>query len=179
MANNEAFNLQKFIVSVVIIGIVLVIGIYINAEIGNTVMAENTAGSITNESVTFGATNAAQTLAVASLEDISCNSVATVYNGTSGSTLLVGNITLTSDCTALNASTLDWYGDASTALVSYSYTYTASTDASNSADDIVSALSTGTSWVSILVVVGFAVIILTMLTSGLGMAGRREEIPYY
>jgi hypothetical protein len=179
MANNEAFNLQKFIISVVIIGIVLVVGIYINSEIGETVKDENTAGSVTNESVTFTATNAAQTLTVASLEDVECGSVATVYNGTAGSTLLVGNVTLTSDCTVLNGSTLDWYGDESTALVSYSYTYTASTDASNSASDVVDALSTGTSWVSILVVVGFAVIILTMLTSGLGMAGRREEIPYY
>jgi len=180
MANNDDFNLQKFIISVVIIGIVLIVGIYITNEIGEVSEAENTAGSITNESVTFVATNAAQTLGVSTLEDVSCTGVVTVYNGTRGA-ITATNVTLSSACTVLNASTLTWYGETPTALVSYTYTYTASTDASNSAGDVVDALATGTSWISILVVVGFAVIILTMLTSGLGSAaGRREtEVPYY
>jgi hypothetical protein len=183
MANNEAFNLQKFIISVVIIGIILVVGIYISDEIGDTTKVENTAGTVTNESVTFGVLNAAQTLNVASLEDVSCGSVTFVANQTAtGETLAVGNVTLTSGCTLLNASAIDAYPAADKVYVSYTYTYTASTDASNAADDVVDALATGTSWVSILVVVGFAVIILTMLTSGLGMAGaaagRRDEIPY-
>lgn len=51
--------------------------------------------------------------------------------------------------------------------------------AANAADDVVTALSTGTSWVSILVVVGFATIILTMLTSGLGTAAESAGTPYY
>jgi hypothetical protein len=174
MANNDDFNLQKFIISVVIIGIVLIVGIYITNEIGEVSEAENTAGSITNESVTFVATNAAQTLGVSTLEDVSCTGVVTVYNGTRGA-ITATNVTLSSACTVLNASTLTWYGETPTALVSYTYTYT------NSAGDVVDALATGTSWISILVVVGFAVIILTMLTSGLGSAaGRREtEVPYY
>jgi ABC-type antimicrobial peptide transport system permease subunit len=52
-------------------------------------------------------------------------------------------------------------------------------DAANAADDVVTALATGTSWVSILVVVGFATIILTMLTSGLGTAASSAGTPYY
>ena len=51
--------------------------------------------------------------------------------------------------------------------------------AANAADEVVSALATGTSWISILVVVGFATIILTMLTSGLGSAAETAGTPYY
>lgn len=51
--------------------------------------------------------------------------------------------------------------------------------AQNAAEEVVSALSTGTSWISILVVVGFATIILTMLTSGLGGAAAEAGTPYY
>lgn len=87
------FNLQSFIISVVIVGVTLVIGIYISSQIGTQ-----------------------------------------MPNGSA----------------AQNASTA-----------------------------VVSALSTGTSWISILVVVGFATIILTMLTSGLGAAANESGTPYY
>ena len=56
---------------------------------------------------------------------------------------------------------------------------TANSAAANAATEVVSALSTGTSWISILVVVGFATIILTMLTSGLGSAAAEAGTPYY
>jgi len=56
---------------------------------------------------------------------------------------------------------------------------TADSAAANAADEVVTALSTGTSWISILVVVGFATIILTMLTSGLGQAANEAGTPYY
>jgi hypothetical protein len=49
-------------------------------------------------------------------------------------------------------------------------TFVASTAAANAAGDIVVALSSGTPWITILVVVGFAVIVLGMLTSGFGRA---------
>lgn len=51
--------------------------------------------------------------------------------------------------------------------------------AANAAEEVVSALATGTAWISILVVVGFATIILTMLTSGLGSAAAESGTPYY
>lgn len=40
--------------------------------------------------------------------------------------------------------------------------------AQNASNDLVTALSGGTAWITILVVVGFAVIVLGLLTSGLG-----------
>ena len=56
---------------------------------------------------------------------------------------------------------------------------TAGSAAANAADDVVTALSTGTSWISILVVVGFATIVLSMLTSGLGSAAQAAGTPTY
>lgn len=41
-----------------------------------------------------------------------------------------------------------------------------STAASNAAGEVVTSLGSGTPWITILVVVGFAVIVLGMLTSG-------------
>ena len=101
------FNLQSFIISVVIVGVTLVIGIYITSEIGTNVCS----GSI---------------------------------NATSG--LCMSN--------------------------AYNQSFIA-------ANSVVTALATGTSWISILVVVGFATIILTMLTSGLGAAASESSTPYY
>lgn len=87
------FNLQSFIISIVIVGVTLVIGIYITSQIG----AQMTTGSAE----------------------------------------------------------------------------------ANAADSVVTALATGTSWISILVVVGFATIVLSMLTSGLGSSAEAAGTPYY
>ena len=48
--------------------------------------------------------------------------------------------------------------------------------ASNAAGDAVTALSNGTPWLTILVVVGFAVIVLGMLTSGFNQAGGGSPV---
>ena len=53
------------------------------------------------------------------------------------------------------------------------------TIASNAAGTLVTALAGGSAWITILVVVGFAVIVLGMLTSGLGRAGAGQEGPVY
>ena len=53
------------------------------------------------------------------------------------------------------------------------------TSASNAAGSLVTALSGGTAWITILVVVGFAVIVLGMLSSGLGRAAGSSEGPVY
>jgi len=102
------FNLQSFIISVVIVGVSLVIGIYITSSIGTTICS--------------GAD----------------------FNATAGNCMNAN----------LNASYL-------------------------AAGNVTTALSTGTSWISILVVVGFATIILTMLTSGLGATAAESGTPYY
>lgn len=55
----------------------------------------------------------------------------------------------------------------------------ANSAAANAAADVVTALATGTSWISILVVVGFATIILNLLTAGLGSAAQEASTPTY
>jgi len=49
-------------------------------------------------------------------------------------------------------------------------TMTAGSAAQNSANTLVTALAGGSAWITILVVVGFAVIVLGMLSEGLGRA---------
>lgn len=56
---------------------------------------------------------------------------------------------------------------------------TSGSAAANASADVVTALATGTSWISILVVVGFATIVLSMLTSGLGASAGDAGVPYY
>lgn len=170
-------NLQKFIISVIIVGITLVIGIYINDSIGSTINDSTLQSfSVTNE--TGGFINlTGYTLAGYSADNFTIGTVV-IINATSNQTLLAANYTITNGVLR-NATTVNY----ATVKITYDYktgtpnSQSATTDA---ATEVVSALSTGTSWISILVVVGFATIILTMLTSGLGSATRREnELPYY
>ena len=53
------------------------------------------------------------------------------------------------------------------------------TAASNASGTIVTALSGGSAWITILVVVGFAVIVLGMLSEGLGKAASGVGGPVY
>jgi len=57
-------------------------------------------------------------------------------------------------------------------------TFTAATTEYNAAGTALTALNSGTSWLTILVVVGFAVIVLVMLNSGLGGAARGSGSVY-
>ena len=175
---NKEFNLQNFIISVVIIGVILVVGIYITSSIQATTRATGTAGSYVNESVTLSALGVG-TLAANGYLDGSCGTITKVYNATSNA-ITSGNYTQ-SGCTVTN-STQSCAGTtcASPWKISYSYTFTNDTQSSIAAGNVTNALATGTSWISILVVVGFATIILTMLTSGLGQAAQQQgATPYY
>lgn len=60
-----------------------------------------------------------------------------------------------------------------------SSTMVENSSAQNAANSLVTALSGGTAWITILVVVGFAVIVLGMLSSGLGRAASGQEGPVY
>jgi len=48
----------------------------------------------------------------------------------------------------------------------------------NASNDLVTALSNGTGWIAILIVVGFATIILALLSSGLGQAANASNPVY-
>jgi len=170
----KQFDLQKFVISIVIIGVILVVGIYISDAIGAVAQDQETSGTVTNETIAWiNATT--YTVDLSTAEDFAGLSITALFNRTDDTAITLANVTV-SGSGFTNATVYNW----DNVSVSYTYTYTADTDASNAADDVVDALATGTSWISILVVVGFATIILTMLTKGLGSAASNEAAtPYY
>jgi len=92
--------------------------------------ASRTTVSVVNESVTFIATDVPQSLASSTLLDVVCSTTPTsVWNESlAGVELLVGNVTLTSTCTLINATALaDEIGNG-TVFVSYGYNYIAGDD---------------------------------------------------
>jgi len=52
----------------------------------------------------------------------------------------------------------------------------AGSSAQNAANTLVTALSGGSAWITILVVVGFSVIVLGMLSEGLGQAAGNSNV---
>jgi len=166
----EGQNLNKFILGVILVGITLVLGIFVAATIQTSFLVANTGGTAINESVTSSTTTGlSATLASASLIDGSCGTITAVYNGTVDKTpIAVANFTQTG-CTVVNASTMEpWHTSLN---FNYPYSYSSDTVSSNASGTLVTALNGGSAWITILVVVGFAVIVLGMLTSGLGRAG--------
>jgi len=94
------------------------------------------------------------------LNDVVCT-LTTVTNASGGEIISSGNYTQTNCLIAFKGATTgynntDWN-------VTYTYTYSADTNTSVAAGDLVTALSGGSAWVTILIVVGFATIVLGML----------------
>jgi hypothetical protein len=175
----KEFNLQNFIISVIIIGAVLIIGIYITSAIGQTTKIPNTAFSVINETGAYlnSSNNGGYYLSKYGLEGFTSPTILAVWNGSD--LVSSGNYTISLAGLLLNTTTANL--SYQKLNVSYNAYYTSPTNASEAAGNVTTALSNGTSWISILVVVGFAVIILSMLTSGLGKATaeRAASTPYY
>lgn len=179
----QKFSLQQFITGLVIVGISLIVGIFIVDSIGSAIERTGTiTGTITNETLTAvdNITNSTFSIKV-SHSDATCNLLA-VLNATDGTVIEgAGNYTYySSACALILQDDSPYIGEDIDVTYSYSYTTTLNSDATEAATDVVSALATGTSWLSILIVVGFAVIVLSMLTSGLEQAATRDQgVPYY
>ncbi len=172
---NDNLNLQRFIILIVIVGVTLVIGIYISDTISDAVDTDNTPITVVNETGAW-INGTGYTLAQAGLKNFAGASITVAYNGSNNEIIPVGNYTVTGAGVLSNLTAIV-FGNVS---VSYTATYSAATNASSAADDVTTALATGTSWISILVVVGFATVILTMLTAGLGQAAQKDAAtPYY
>lgn len=174
---DELHGGQKFILGILVVGLILVIGIYISATLQSNFQAPGTASNIVNETIAKPVGTAIVLLANNSL-DKSCGAVTSVLNNTAPyRSIALGNFTQVG-CTLNNATLLENYS--STLLVSYPFTYTADTTSSLASASLVTALSSGTAWITILIVVGFAVIVLGYLTNGLrNAASGREEGPAY
>jgi len=165
-------DMKSFILAIILIGLTLVFGIFIVSTMQGNFRATNTAGSVTNESVT-GLAVAGDNLAKYTLLDVVCTITAVMNSSDNVSILTSGNWTGNNcNLTGIAASPFLTYNVKAT----YTYTYTADTQSSNASGDVTDALSSGTAWITILIVVGFAVIVLGMLSEGLGRAvhGRQE-----
>jgi len=160
--------MDKFILGMVTVGITLVIAIFIASSFQDATYESTTATS-TNETLTTVTNITAESFTYSTLTDVSCGSVADVVNAT-GTAISSGNYTQ-SGCTLIATDDSDFIGE--NWNVTYSYSYNADTATSNASGALVVSLSSGSSWIAILIVVGFATIVLGMLTSGLG--ARKEE----
>ena len=172
----KQINLQNFIISIVIIGVILVMGIYIVDSIQTVTLTTGYPNSASNETL-VGVTEKGVNFGTASLRAVSCGAPTYIANS-SGYIIGAANYTQTNCNIRFSSATQDIKINNTNWKISYSYTSTNDTATSIAAGNVTTALSTGTSWISILVVVGFATIILTMLTSGLGRTAQ-EATPYY
>ena len=161
-------SMDKFILGIVTVGITLVIAMFIAANIQDA-SYESTTGASTDEILTAVDNVTASSFTYSTLTDVVCGAVSDVTN-TTGTAISTGNYTQ-SGCTLIATDSSGFIGE--NWNVTYSYTYNADTAASNASGSLVTSLGSGTAWITIVVVVGFATIVLGMLTSGLG--ARREE----
>jgi hypothetical protein len=104
-----------------------------------------------------------------------CGTITTVLNTTNNVVITAGNYTQVG-CVVTNKTNDLTLGQ--TWFFTYPYTYSAGSAASNAAGSSVSALSNGTPWLTIIVVVSFAVIVLGMLTAGFNRGSTPNQAVY-
>ena len=166
----EQDKLQVFVMSVLIIGLTLVFGIYIAAQMQTVLRTTGVSVSTINESIS-APTTAGITLDGGAALDGSCGTVV-LTNGTTGTTIAAGNYTQ-SDCVITNKTTEFTAYD--TVYATYIYTFTNDTTSSTASGSLVTSLDSGMSWVAILILIGFAIIVLGMLSEGLGKAASGQS----
>jgi hypothetical protein len=173
-------NMTAFITAIVIVGVTLVIGLFIAAQIG-TSLQDTVTGSGTDTNKTLTAMNETpQNFLIVATHPSAVCVVTVVHNASNGVVISSANYTLPTSCSMNSTATspskdYNWN-------VTYTYTWSElqNSAASNASDELVDALGSGTAWITILVVAGFAVIVLGMLTQGLGAeAAEQEGQPVY
>ena len=147
--------------------IVLIVGLvfllmatfaFVGEKFGNAVL-EDTAASVTNETGAYiNATG--YTLDKASLLGFSNPVITALFNSTDNTTILTGNVSVSSAGVMTNASVTNW-DDVS---VSYTYVYNPETTAYNTTGDLQTELSNNTSIAGIILTISLCGIVLTILT---------------
>lgn len=143
---------------------------FMGEKYGSTMDTENVAGTVVNETLTT-VTQTPEVFAVSTLEDVVCNSVTAVYN-TSHFVIASGNYSQTG-CTirAVGAShnNTNW-------KVSYTYTHTVETVASNLTTDLNIELDNNSSIAGIVLTISLVGIVLTILIGVFLGFSRRTRI---
>jgi hypothetical protein len=143
---------------------------YIGEKYGDAVDTDNTAGAVTNETVTTLNTSVGDYLARATLKNVVCSSTAIVTNSTGGQTVPSTNYTLSSSC-LLTGKVNSGYIDRNV-NISYTYTYSALTASSNVTDDMQTEISNNTSIAGIVLTISLVGIVLAVLI-GIFLAARK------
>jgi len=164
-------DLSKFILAMLIVGITLVIGIYVAGVMQTTFRTTGVSVSAVNESIAVPST-AGITLAGGAALDGSCGTVV-LLNGTSGVPIAAANYTQT-DCVLTNST--GEFVEYDTITATYTYTFTNDTSSSTASGNLVISLASGSGWITILIVIGFALIVLGMLSEGLSGAARKNQV---
>lgn len=159
-------NMNALILAVLVVGITLVIGIYITAQL-QTTFRDYSSAAVVNES-NPKPTSAGISLNAVYAEGGACGSVTEIYNGTGGMLIGLGNITQ-SGCTVVNTTSMLPY--TANWLWTYPYTFRGETNSSIAAGQVTDSLGTGAPWLTIIIVVSLATVVLGYLVN----AYRKED----
>lgn len=174
---SEKINAQALILAVLILGLTLVIGIFILANLQSGLRTDAN-GNFVNETL-ITVTETGESITGASLFNCAISGTIIATNATSGTVIPASNYTI-SGCLIRYSSPGNSQGfNNSNWNVSGSYTYRADNAATNASGQSVTSLSNGTPWLTIIIIVAFAVIVLGLLSGGLRKAAEGEASPIY
>jgi len=160
------------VMMVLLIGVILVVGIYILAQT-QTVFMKDAAGTFTAETLS-SVTAAGVPLTVSGVKNSCQITSLTAVSASNGSTISALSYTY-SGCVVY--ATGGVYNN-SNWNVTGAYSFKDTSAASNASGDSISALSNGGPWLTIIIVVAFAIIVLGFLTSGFKRAENEGQLAY-
>jgi hypothetical protein len=165
---NQAFGA---VLTLVLVAILIIVAIYLVASLQTSMRTPNTSGSAVNESVAIP-TTAGVTLASASRVDGSCGAITSALNGTTDGNVAIGlgNFTQTG-CTLVNTTDLSSY--TSTIRISYPYTYSADTSASNASGTIITQFATYPALIGLVGTIIFLALVIGVLVASFAFGGKR------
>jgi hypothetical protein len=163
---NESFGA---ILTLVLIAVLIIIAIYMFSSLGTATMIPNTSGNAINESVA-NPSGASSHLSAVNLVSGSCGTITQIYNGTGGISINLGNYTQTG-CVITNTTSQATYS--STLLISYPYTYTANSAATNATNDTITQFVAYPALVGLVGTIIFLGIVIGVLVASFVFGGRR------
>ena len=162
-------DMYPAVLTIVLIGIILGVGIYILGQVGEGVAADTI--TITNETITLVDTAAGNSVATASDCQARSFLATTLLNGSGGETIEAANYTLsTAGLLQSTAAATAGYNNSVT-NISYTYTGTLRTGTTDPCN-VLGTAETGTggfaTWIAVIVVVLAAAIVLGIVISSFG-----------
>lgn len=155
------------VLALVLIAVLVIVSVVAFEQLDTTFDSDSTAGTAVNESVT--PTTAGVNLAAASLRNGACGTITSVLNA-SNSVIASGNYTQTGcllrNNTALTGST------AAPWKVSYPYTYSASTAASNASGTMIVQFATYPALIGLVGTIIFLGIVIGVLVASFMFGGK-------